>query len=381
MIIFGEEYIGSSASSLSLGLYLLLNTESAYMKRELVINGRFLTQQRTGVQSFAHSVCEELKGKTEFTVLVPTGTAIKNLSFADHVMEIGQLKGHLWEQMSLPTYLRKHKGAFLLNLCNTGPLLFRDQLVVIHDLAFLENPDWFSASFAKYYSWLMPKIVGRSKLIGTVSQTIEADLRSHFSLRDKNIVVLGNKVNSMLLSANSIAPGNPNILPGKYFLMLGSMDPRKNFSMVEELFKEKFPDVRLVIAGGTNSNFKIVNSATDSKNIIRLGYTSTENLRWLYENALGFINPSLYEGFGIPNLEAFALSCPVFCSDISVFREVCAKGANYFDPTDPETLYTILQSVLNNKLDLSQNVKSGYAIFEKYQGQDRADILLNAISL
>ncbi len=351
------------------------------MAPRLFINGRFLTQQTTGVQSFARSVCAELESQIAFRILVPANAQLVDDQFKQHILRTGNFNGHLWEQIHLPSFLRKNPDSILLNLCNTGPAFVQNQGCTIHDLAFIKNPSWFHPVFARYYSWLAPRLARNSKTVFTVSETIAKEISTAFGVDMNKIHVTGNKIQSTLLSAhpsNSLIKG---IKAKSFFLMVGTDDPRKNFAFAENLFKEKLQGLQLVITGGSHRSFQKTNSSETTPDIIRIGYSDEATLRWLYENAAGLINPSLYEGFGIPNLEAFAFGCPVICSDIPVFREVCEQAAIYFNPQQEADLLTAIQLCLNDAGLVAEKTSLGKVIFTSYQNKNRTQLILKALAL
>ncbi len=351
------------------------------MASRIFINGRFLTQQTTGVQAFARSICLELSVVCEFTLLVPEKAELIDPFFPDRILRTGKLNGHLWEQMHLPLFLKKYPGAVLLNLCNTGPAFRHNQVCTIHDLAVLQNPTWFNPLFSKFYSWLLPRIAKNSRSILTVSNAIKKELLGEYEIPEQKIFITGNKINPELLTVNPVSPVDKSIQSGKYFLMVGTMDPRKNFDVVAQLFRQRFAGYQLVIAGGHGRSFNSTTSRETGKNIIRTGYTDLSTLAWLYQNAIAFINPSLYEGFGIPNLEAFACNCPVICSDLPVFREICGDAAWYFDPAQPGSLENSITSMMENSQLASEKTSSGKVIFTSFQNKNRSPILLQALTL
>lgn len=348
--------------------------------QDLFINGRFLTQRTSGVQSFAREVCRELIKDTNLILLVPRNAVLQDNEFSSHIKRVGIFGGHFWEQLSLPFFLNKQQQAILLNLCNTGPLLFNNQVCTVHDLAFLKNKKWFNPIFSMVYTFLIPKLITVSKGVLTVSSTIKNELIETYQIKESKIAVISNKVGSDLIKINAIEPLNKKLVSKDFFLMVGTNNQRKNLAFVQQLFKEGTINKKLVIAGGNHKSFR---NASDedlcAENIIHLDYINNENLAWLYKNAIALINPSLYEGFGIPNMEAMFFNCTVLCSDIPVFRETCADAAFYFSPTEKKSL----EKCINNFLENSQLAESkkhlGKNIVDNFQNQKRSATILNIL--
>jgi glycosyltransferase involved in cell wall biosynthesis len=350
-----------------------------FTSRRVFVNGRFLTQQISGVQAFARSMCKELINEIpDLVILVPENSAKVNDEFADHVQFSGKLKGHFWEQLYLPKFMKQYPDAILINLCNSGPIRIKNQVATIHDLAFIKNPGWFHLAFSTWYNFMVPKLLKNSKITITVSETIKKEIAAAKLTAANKIIVVGNKVADELLNAQAIAPSNKSIAEKGFFLMVGSTDPRKNFKFIERFFATQTTAHKLVIVGGANKNFSKENQL-QSENIIRNGYTSPGELKWLYQHAIAFINPSLYEGFGIPNLEAMAFECHVICSDIPVFREICKNAVFYFDLGNKEALKKCIEQVLENKILTETKTLEGKGIFTEIQNQNRTSKILKAL--
>ncbi|MFJ5444677.1 glycosyltransferase family 4 protein [Methylobacillus methanolivorans] len=328
---------------------------------KVYINGRFLCRRLTGVDRFAIETIKELNEliaenhqsikEIEYFIVVPHGAEI-NITFSHlKIIRFGFFKNQLWEQFSLP-FLIFNKKAILLNLCNTGPLICRRQIVVIHDAAIKRVPETFSFRFRLWYGILMPILGQFAKEIITVSQYSKHDLIDFFKIPNSKISVVGEggehiaKFNSDLDIFN-----RTNVRPNTYILAVSSHAPHKNFSLIADALKNisKECEVSFLIAGGTNP--KIFSESIDmhSGKIKLLGYVSDNELKALYSNALCFIFPSLYEGFGIPPLEAMNCSCPVLASNAASIPEVCGDAALYFSPTDSDKLAHLIEYVINNK--------------------------------
>jgi len=348
---------------------------------QIIINGRFLTQQVSGVQAFARSICRELGEVIPLKLVISEDDRMIDEEFSDSIVRYGKLKGHLWEQFELSSFIKKHPQATFLNLCNTAPVNIRNQIVTIHDLAFLHHPEWFRWLFSNYYKFLIPKICRNSKAILTVSETIKSELIEFLGIAEQKISVITNKVSGPFLDAVSVAPAKFPFEKDEYFLMVGTNDPRKNFAMVKSLFNDGFQGKKLVIAGGNHKNFRAITVDEHiSSCIIRTGYVNDSELKWLYQNACGLINPSLYEGFGIPNIEAFSQGCGVICSELRVFKEVCRDAAFYFNPRSNESLKITLENYIENYGRDGQGISKGKVIFEELQTKNRSSIILKTLT-
>ena len=340
------------------------------------VNGRFLTQHPTGVQFFAQEICNELQVNSTIVLLTPKTRLNKNYSLENkNIKQIGIFKGHLWEQISLPWFLFWQKNWFLFNFCNTAPLFIRNQVVTVHDLAFMRKEKWFDPVFKMAYQFLIPNILKKSKVVVTVSETIKKEMEAYFQLPSTKIGVLTNKISAALLTASPTSP-NSSIIENEYYLMVGSDNPRKNFAWVEKQFTTHFPTKTLVIVGSNHQSFSATEKI-DSQHILRISSASANELAWLYKNAIAFINPSIYEGFGIPNIEAMYFNCPILCSEIPVFREVCEEAAVYFELNNSTNFIKKINEL--EKIDISDFEVLAKKRIEFYQNKNRVETLLKLI--
>ncbi|WP_224999733.1 glycosyltransferase family 1 protein [Cesiribacter sp. SM1] len=307
-------------------------------RKTVYINGRFLTQAITGVQRFALEILKQAIRQTDiqFQILVPN-TVDDNHGLA--VKKIGKLKGHAWEQLELTAFLKKKGSPLLVNLTNTAPLFYENQVVTIHDLAFLHFPAWFSFVFRNYYKFLIPRIAKNSQHIITVSHAMRQEIAAVLKVSESKISVVYNGVADHLLQS----PKNVHQHEREaYILTVGSLDPRKNLLRLIQAFQAlPISNLQLYVVGGGNKLFSFSNTVPgieEDKRIKFIGRVSDTELADYYRHARLFAYPSLYEGFGIPNLEAMAFGVPVVTSDLAVFHEVCAKAAIFVDPMNPKSI-------------------------------------------
>ena len=322
----------------------------------IIINGRFLTQPVTGVQRYAIEMTRWLlRFDPTIQVVAPSNILHHNLADEWGAISIGKLKGHKWEQLELPRYLKTRNSPLLVGFGNTGPMGYANQVVTIHDLAFRVNPKWFSRWFAAWYNLLIPRLTRKSRKVITVSQFSAQEIQKHLGIPPENIEVLANG----LPEANTESVPLPTI-KGTYFLAVASENERKNMKVLLEAFRKlKDTDAQLILCGGASHVFRTKEKSHLFEGVNHLGYVDDSTLKSLYAHALAMVIPSLYEGFGIPNLEAMAANCPVVASDIPAFREVCGDAALYFNPNDADELAQELREITKNDFLRDELIERG----------------------
>ena len=285
------------------------------------INGRFLTQPFTGVQKYAVGMSLNLRRlDPSIQVLVPHGIS------GDAGLEpkvTGRLKGILWEQVELPLFIRKHPGALLVSFCNSAPFLLQRQVVTIHDLAFEHDKRWFKGSFRRWYKFLVPGVARKSLAILTVSGFIRDEIRNRYGIPEKKIHIIPN---GSMLGGNGAGP----VVEGKYLLLSGVNNPRKNAGLVIRMLPEIVKrGYQLVTTEASSHPFRMIQTEAGT-GLTRLGYVDDETYGNLVKHASAIVYPSYYEGFGVPVLEGILSGVPVIASDLPVFRESFGEIPLYF---------------------------------------------------
>lgn len=300
-----------------------------------VINGRFLTQKATGVHRYAFEICNKLHEMgVDFYVAVPKEIN-SDYKFNFETVECGSLNGHLWEQISLPKYLKKNGSPLLISFSGCGPLRYKNQIITIHDVSHERYPEWFSKNYCRYYGFMMPRIGRKAHAVLTVSEFSKNEIVDTLKIDASKIhIVHSNVPFHDKPSTEEILNYKQDANAEKYILTVSSMDPRKNFIRLVEAFN-KLDDksIKLYIIG---MRFKAFNTPDLQKligdNVYLPGYITDEELQVMYKNALFSIYPSLYEGFGLPPLESMTYGCPVIASDIPALKEVSGDAVLYANP-------------------------------------------------
>lgn len=363
-------------------------------KYRVFFNGRFLTQPLTGVQRYAceliHALDEgivegnfEGKNGIDFQILVPRGTRSSIDLKHFPIREVGWRRGHFWEQVELPFYTGDH---LLVSLCNTGPIIKKNQVLTIHDAATLDHPEWFRPAFAKWYRFLLRQLTPSVRRVITVSEFSKKRLCKRTRVKDRKVVVCHNGIGAQFRPTSMSQQSKVALeyqLPERFVLSVGSLEPRKN---LQNLFaawaklRKLVPDVELVIAGGVGKVFSSASVPSAPPKVQFLGYVRDEDLPSLYGAAELFVFPSLYEGFGFPPLEAMACGCPVVVSNTTSLPEVCGNAASYFDPSDCEDIaQTILEALLDDELK-QKHRKDGLRHITRFTWRRSAEELMNIIA-
>lgn len=345
--------------------------------KKIYINGRFLTQNITGVQRYAIEIVKvldkylsdnKLKDEYKFEIVCPKNVKQKLILKNIKIKQIGKLKGHLWEQIELPFYV---KGKFLFNFCNCAPLIKKNQIVTIHDIAVCDVPDAYSRFFRTWYKFMYRVLTSRLKKIFTVSEFSKKRMHEYFNIPLERIEVTYNGIEHM----KNIKPDEKifskfSIEKNNYVLAVSSLNPSKNFKLILETAKI-LPEINFVIAGGTNSNVFKKQGFEITSNVKFIGYVNDEELVALYKYASCFIYPSIYEGFGIPPLEAIYFNCPIILSDIEVFHEIYGNNNIYI-----RNIFELKSKIENiNKLNNVDLIK------KKYKWNNNIEKLLKEINI
>jgi len=185
----------------------------------------------------------------------------------------------------------------------------------------------------------------------TVSQFSRGEIHREFGVPDRKISVVsegGEHIKRVESFSYTISKFRLDRKP--FILAVSSMAEHKNFRLVvEALSRISDPPFDVAIAGGANARVFGNSGLLDSDSVRLLGYVSDSELRALYENALAFVFPSIYEGFGIPPLEAMVCGCPVLASTAASIPEVCGDAALYFDPRSSEELAALMLKIASDE--------------------------------
>jgi glycosyltransferase involved in cell wall biosynthesis len=269
----------------------------------------------------------------------------------------------LWEQTALAAISRRlnliHGLAFAAPIASSCPTV-----VTVHDLSFLRYPGAFRGANRSYLSFITRASIRRAARIIAVSESTRQDVINLIGAPAEKVIVVPNGVTPQFSPAE---PGEVSDfrqrrgLPARYILFLGTLEPRKNLVRLIEAYAELRSRAQdgdaitippLVIAGAKGwfyqDIFARVTELGLGDQVIFPGFVPAEELQWWYRGADVFVYPSLFEGFGLPVLEAMACGAPTITSDASSLPEVAGDGAILVDPEDVGQLADAIRRVLTN---------------------------------
>lgn len=330
--------------------------------RRVVFNGRCFSQPLTGVQRYGLETLVALDRwlgreprhleRTAWQLALPLDA--RDLPLLDHfefcVLPFG--RGHAWEQLSLAAFAR---GAYLVNPSYSAPLFKRRQLITAHDAGPKAHPATYTRRYRAWNGFVMGWLAPRVDTLMTVSNFSARELRRHYHLSRDDLVVGALGWEHLVRDEDPATRGaldaevlqRHGLQPGGYLLTVGSPKANKNFALLARalpLLEGQAVPPLVVVGAADGALYRSV--APPPAGMARtLGAVSDAELRALYRHAAWFVFPSVYEGFGLPALEAMSLGCPVLAARAASIPEVCGDAALYFDPHDAAALAALLRRV------------------------------------
>lgn len=265
---------------------------------------------------------------------------------------------YVWFEILLPIYLRKYKIDVLYSGDGYTSLNTKvPAVIVIHDLAYLHFPDHVSRVILSYYKKNVPKFLAAADKIVTVSEFVKKDILTHFNISDDKVNVIYNAVNENINVIDPVKLSRKiesisNDMP--YFIYVGSLHPRKNivrliqaFNLFNETQTSKF---KLVLAGRMAwKTDEIKDEINQSKYVEYVGMVSEEEKAFLIKKAVALVYVSVFEGFGIPILEAMQLETPVITSSVASMPEVAGGAALLTDPENTAAIADCFRLISKDK--------------------------------
>lgn len=343
----------------------------------IFVNGKFLAQPMTGTQRYAYELTKRIADRHagRIELVVPSDARVPESLAAIVNLRRTRLRGQLFEQVGLPWFGRH---GVVVSLGGPAPAGCRRQVVTLHDVSAYRFPTTYSRSFGAWYRTLYRVLARRAEAVVTVSE---------FSRREIN-AVLGRALTAMDVVPNGadhtdgITPQRPSIpdlselLAGgrPWALCVGTLAKHKNLAPTLDAFERAGIAAVVVGARGSGKVFASVDPAR-WPGALMAGRLEDSELAWLYQHATALVFPSLYEGFGLPIVEAQRQGCPVVAVRTASIPEVAGDGAILCDVGRPDDLADAVRRIDADPRLRSQLIAQGVANASRFEWDRSADLL------
>jgi len=357
----------------------------------------FVDEQLGGIGTYTHDIVEALLSidkNNDYFLIHGRVIDIDIYREQDQILiektDFGPGSTYFWRFIKLPYQLKSLSSLDLVHdPYEIGPLSFRlpfKKLITIHDLAPMLYPETCSFVNSLAHRLLLRRTAQTVDKIVTDSYSSKMDIVKYLGISEENIAVIPGGVHPRF---SQLSPEEMKIddksyeIPSKFILYVGTLEPRKNIPNLIRAYnrlKEAGLEHKLVIVGKTGwkykSIFKIIYDLNLSKDVILTGYIPECDLPKIYNAADLFVYPSLYEGFGLPPLEAMACGCPVITSNTSSLPEVVGQAGIMVNPHDVKELANTMYTVLTDEGLRTTMIERGLQQAKKFNWNISAKRLL-----
>jgi len=351
--------------------------------------------EKTGVEWYAYHLIQALKQDPlqaphawMLYTNQPLSLGLEHMPRNWHERRLAWPPKYLWTQLRLSLEMLQKPPEVLFVPAHVLPRYApKRSVVTVHDIGFIRHPELYKPRQVSYHDWSTRDIVRSEAKIITVSEFCKQEIMEAYQVPEHRISVtyLGVDHDTYQPASEERIEMTKNRLriSGPYVLYVGRLEAKKNLVALIEAFKQLKAmqrgsgDLQLVLAGLPGQDFQKIQQAiaeAGCADAIHLtGYLSQKDKIALLSGAICYVQPSIYEGFGLPPLEAMACGTPVIVSNSASLPEVCGQeNALFFDPKDAQTLYACLESVLNNQ-ELRQRLRAnGLAWVKRYRWEKTA---------
>ncbi len=359
---------------------------------KIAIDIREALSQKTGKGYYTYNIVREILkiDKTNQYILYTNSPGNPYSFFKNVEIRMTPEPGWKWHYRTLQDIKKEKPDLFFSPTSYIIPALAPKSLSVIitvHDLVAFFYPLTHSTKAVIVERLALPLAIKKARHIFTVSENTQKDIIKRFHCRKNKIQVVPCGLSPFY--TNPVSPlelekvGEKFLLPKNFILAVGTLEPRKNLNTLIKSFvivKRKLPGFKLVIIGKQGWNYKSIEKNIQhlklKDDILFLGYLEESDLQKVYKLATVFVFPSLYEGFGIPPLEAMACGCPVVSSNTSSMPEVIGDAGILIDPKNAFKLANALIDLIENDQVRNMFIERGRERIKKFNWEESAHTVL-----
>lgn len=338
-----------------------------------VINGKFLSEDLMGISRYAREMVKALDrllcdADGRFVLVAPRDA--KEIPDYRHirVVKLGSRTGILWEQLDLGRYLRRRKDAIGIHLCNVVPFFARPGITTVHDIMYRVNKSHYTTlrnRVSRYWHMLQYRyITSHERVILTDSQFSQGEIERYYPRARAKINVIPCGWQHVLAYRENLdwQLRYPFAIDGGFYFSLATLSKNKNGKWILGVAKRN-PNLIFAVAG----KYYETDESTIPNNVHFLGFIPDADACALMKHCKAFLFPSLYEGFGLPPLEALALGAQVISSNAAAMPEVLGNCVHYVSPDHDQ---------VNLDVVLAQAVHPAQETLNRFSWERSAQMLL-----
>ncbi|MGH2535527.1 MAG: glycosyltransferase family 4 protein [Thermomicrobiales bacterium] len=324
--------------------------------------------QRTGTETYTYHLINALAGSNsgdEFRLYLNATTSPPDLPPLGEA--IAMPFPRFWTHARLSWEMLRRPPGVLFVPAHVVPLIHPRSVVTIHDVGYLHEPDAHPPAQRRALDWTTRWSCRAARRVIAISESTKRDLVTHYRVPTERITVIPHGVKLMAATPDDVARVRALYdLPPRFVLSVGTIQPRKNLGRLARAVSELAQvgqTHHLVVVGKRGWLADVVETeiaqSGAADRIRLLGYVADTDLAAFYSAAVAVCFPSLFEGFGLPALEAMAAGCPVIASNRGALPEVTADAAEIVDPLDVESIAAGLTRVLTDDTHRSMLIDRG----------------------
>lgn len=348
---------------------------------QFTINLSMLNEENTGLGVYACHCAENLERKFRCAIFASTYKSKFNNKIIqaprDNVFSASGKAA--WKRFYYSVFQYPKNLGFLYSPTHHGFFGERSQVITIHDLVPIHHAEGRKMQYY-YFKYILPKLIKVCKAVFTVSENAKEDICKYYKLSSNFVYVIPNGVDKRFYTYRNIPEKKQEERP--YLLVVGARYFHKN---VHEILKNRFfwankYSLKIVSTGGTyfESLEKMVKEYKLEDKVVFFTYVDEDKLLSLYKNCKALIYPSLWEGFGIPPLEALSLDKPVIVSDIPVIREVIGDAGIYIKIGNEKSWGKAFLDIENPQL-IQEKISTGEKRLEEYTWEKSGEKLVSSL--
>ena len=358
------------------------------------LDGYPLAEPRTGVGHYTLELARALAliaPSDQFELVSPAPfdpSTLEEINQADlsnlravH-LEISRIRGHWWA-VGLPIYVTKARFDLFHGTNFEVPFWNRRTLVTIHDLSALLHRDKHRDSLARRARLRLPIVAKLARKIITPTESVKREVCEHLRVKANKVIAIPSAARPSFRPVpleQTVEMRRRLAIEDDFLLFVGTLEPRKNLLTLlkafEQIVRQTSLRPQLVIAGGhgwlMDETFSFIKHSAIGDRLRLTGYLGDEELRALYSSCRIFVYPSLYEGFGLPPLEAMACGAPVIAGRVAALQEVLGSAARLVDPLDVEALAGSIVELIENDEERRRLASNGPKHAAKFSWEETA---------